>query len=115
MPYILWMDRDVNNPFMLDSVIVATNSQKHHHKQRDQKNNNPGSFQKFCCGDDQSNNQCGKCPQAVNNHTSQPFLMFPAKAPPVKYHTALRKRKRQKDTYGVEVNELSGNAVEHDQ
>src|SRR5439155_13817136 len=115
MPYILRMYRDVANPFMLDPVIVPANSQKHQHKQRNQNNNYPGSFQKFCCGDDQCNDQRCDCTKAVDDHTTPPSFMFPSKAPPVKYHASLRERKRQKDTYGIKVNELSGSTVEHNQ
>src|SRR6266516_3860813 len=112
---ILWMNWNVTNLFALEPLIVMANSQKHQHKQRDQNNNYPGSFQKFCCGDDQCNDQCGKCSQAVDDHTTPPSFMFPSKAPPVKYHASLRERKRQKHTYGIKVNELSGSTVEHNQ
>src|SRR5229473_4482685 len=103
--YILWMYWNIANLFTLDPLIVAANCHEHQHKQRDQNNNYPGSLQKFCCGDDQGNNQRCDCSQAVDNHTTQPSTVFPSKAPPVKYHASLRERKRQKDTYGIQVNE----------
>src|SRR6266568_4560196 len=115
MMYIMWMYWNITDPFMLNSIIVAANSKKHQHKQRNQNNNYPGSFQKFSCGYDQCNDQCGKCSQAVDDHTTPPSFMFPSKAPPVKYHASLRERKRQKHTYGIKVNELSGSTVEHNQ
>src|SRR5437667_8911907 len=115
MPYILWMYWDVANPFTLNSIIVAANSKKHQYEQRDQNDNDPGSLKKFCSSDYQANNQRCKCSQAVNDHTTSPSFMFPSKAPPVKYHASLRERKRQKDTYGIKVNELSGSTVEYNQ
>src|SRR5438874_1704320 len=86
---ILRMDWNITHFFALKPLIVAVNCHKHQYKYRDQNNNYPGSLKKFCCGDDQCNNQCGKCSQSVDDDATQPSFMLLSKTPPVKYHATL--------------------------